>query len=116
MNGGSHDFVNTALHPEAKLLPDIAILRPNEPLFFANVDRILTQARRYIGGEGASAHIIILSLEASPDLDTSSLEALGEFFEFLTCTGKRLLFARLKSPIQEILKRAGIPTANVVHY
>ncbi|TCT10120.1 SulP family inorganic anion transporter [Paralcaligenes ureilyticus] len=107
--GVSHDFVNVALHPEAKLLPNIAILRPNEPLFFANVDRILTQARHYIGGEGASAQVIILSLEASPDLDSSSLEALGEFFEFLTSTGKRLLFARLKSPIQEILKRAGIP-------
>lgn len=107
--GTSHDFVSVALHPEARLLPDIAILRPDEPLFFANVERILTQARSYICGDGASARIVILSLEDSPDLDSSSLEALTEFFEFLSNKDKRLLFARLKSPIQQLLQRAGIP-------
>jgi len=46
--GDSHDFVLIANHPEAKGSRRLLILRPEEPLFFANVDRILN--------DGAQAH------------------------------------------------------------
>ncbi len=107
--GNGHDFVSIGEHPEAKQLPGIVILRPDEPIFFANAERILIRARDHIDREGKSAHTVILSLEESPDLDSSSLEALGDFVEFLNKEGKRLLFARLKIAVQTVLRRAEIP-------
>lgn len=102
--GQGHDFVNMALHPEAQAVAGIIILRPDEPLFFANAERILSQARQTIAAAGPSVHTVILSLEESPDLDSSSLEALFDFFSFVTDQEKRLLLARLKEPVLDILK------------
>lgn len=103
--GQGHDFVNIALHPEAQAVPGIIILRPDEPLFFANAERILSQARQTITTAGSSVHTVILSLEESPDLDSSSLEALLDFFSFITGQKKQLLLARLKDPVLDILTR-----------
>ncbi len=107
--GQSHDFVDMAVHPEARPVAGILIMRPDEALFFANVERILSQARQAILSAGPSVHTVILSLEESPDLDGTSLEALRDFFGFSGTTGKRLLLARLKHPVHEILKQLTPP-------
>lgn len=103
--GLSHDFVDIANHPEAKPVNGIIILRPDEPLFFANVERILNGARQTILLAGPSLHSVIISLEESPDLDSTSLEALQDFFGFVTQQEKQLFLARLKHPVHEILKQ-----------
>ncbi len=102
--GQGHDFVDIAVHPEACPIPGILIIRPDEPLFFANVERILSQVRHAIRSSGPAIHTVILSLEESPDLDTSSLEALRDFIDFVTKEGKQYQLARLKHPVHEILK------------
>lgn len=103
--GQSHDFVNIALYPEARPVAGILILRPDEPLFFANVERILHQAQRTIAAAAPAVHSIILSLEESPDLDSTSLEALQDFYRFVAGQNKRLLLARLKDPVCDLLQR-----------
>lgn len=115
--GQGHDFVNIRAHPEAQPVSGIIILRPNEPLFFANTERILNQARQTIIAARSSAgspavpsiHTVILSLEESPDLDSSSLEGLHDFFNFINKNGLRLLLARLKDPVYDIMKNAVEP-------
>jgi len=52
---------------------------------------------------------VVLSLEESPDLDSSSVETLRDFHATLAADGTRLLFARLKPPVQQVLERAAIP-------
>jgi MFS superfamily sulfate permease-like transporter len=111
--GQGHDFVNMRTHPEAQPVSGIIILRPNEPLFFANAERILNQARQTIIAAAPQVHTVILSLEESPDLDSSSLEGLHDFFNFVSGSGLRLLLARLKDPVYDIMKNAvapGFPT------
>ncbi|PUA17158.1 SulP family inorganic anion transporter [Glaciimonas sp. PCH181] len=102
--GLSHDFVDMAAYPQAKAVPGILILRPNEPIFFANAERILSQARLGIKAAGTQIHTVIISLEESPDLDSSSIEALQDFYRFVAADGKRLLLARLKGPVVTLLK------------
>ncbi|MGV8900316.1 MAG: SulP family inorganic anion transporter [Burkholderiaceae bacterium] len=104
--GQSHDFVNLTLYPEANPVEGILILRPDEPLFFANVERIMQQVQRTIAAADPAVHSVILSLEQSPDLDSTSLEALHDFYRFVTSQNKRLLLARLKSPVYDLLQRA----------
>jgi MFS superfamily sulfate permease-like transporter len=109
--GESHNFVDMAVHPEAKPVEGIIILRPDEQIFFANVDRILTQIRQTIIAAGPSIHTVIVSLEETPDLDSSSLEALIDFFGSIVNEGRRYLLARLKHPVHEILKQAVPPSS-----
>jgi MFS superfamily sulfate permease-like transporter len=114
--GGGHDFVNIKDHPDAKPVAGLLILRPDEPLFFANVERILVHARQRIAAAGAGAHGVVLSLEESFDLDSSSVEALQAFFDWVAGERKVLVLARLKHPVHELLNKvvAGRPSAPVL--
>ncbi|MFW0754691.1 SulP family inorganic anion transporter [Pseudomonas sp. H11T01] len=94
--GGGHDYVDLQRHPLALKIPGVLILRPGEPLFFANVERILGGALRLIRDSEEPIHTVILSLEESPDLDGTSIEALEEFFVHVSVEGRRLVLARLK--------------------
>ena len=65
---------------------------------------------------GDSIHTIILSFEESPDLDSTSLESLRDFYAALIAQGKRVLFCRLKDAAQDLLQRANIvdlPTSSI---
>lgn len=114
--GEGHDFVSIALHAEARPQPGMLIVRPDEPLFFANVERILNQIRHQVRDAGSAIHTVILSLEESPDLDSSSLESLRDFYAALIAHGRRVLFCRLKESAQDLLQRADIvdlPTSSI---
>lgn len=104
-----HDFVSKTLHPEAQAVPGMLILRPHTGLFFANAERVFAQVQNYIAASGDSVHTVILSLEESPDLDSSSVEALQDFCKAVIDQNKHLLLARLKTRVQQVLVRAAIP-------
>ncbi len=106
--GDSHDFVSKAVHLDAQSIPGMLILRPDTALFFANADRILAQARRIIRAAGERVHIVILSLEESPDLDSTAVEAIGDFYKAMLAEHRQLYFARLKTPVQAVLAHAAI--------
>jgi len=104
---GAHDYVNVARYARAVAVPGMLILRPEEPLFFANAEPLLTQARaRVLATPGT--HTVILSLEESPDLDSTALEALSEFCAWLRARGLALRLARLKELAREALLYARI--------
>ncbi|CAI8841111.1 Membrane protein [Pseudomonas sp. IT-P253] len=100
---GGHDFVDLHLHPQAKEIPGILIVRPNEALFFANVERILGGALHLARHAEPPIHTIILSLEESPDLDGTSIEALEAFFLRVRAEDKLLILARLKDQAKVVL-------------
>jgi MFS superfamily sulfate permease-like transporter len=106
--GQGHDFVDIAAHPEARQIPGVLIMRPETPLFFANVEQMLAIVRQQIGAPGA-VKTLILSLEESPDLDGSSIESLMELASFAGERGIELLLARLHDPARAVLTRASIP-------
>ena len=111
---GGHDFVDLQRHPTAQAVPDVLIVRPGEALFFANIERILGGALRLIRHSQTPIHTVILSLEESPDLDGTSIEALQEFFVRVHREGKRLILARLKDSAQTALAALPEVTANGV--
>jgi len=111
---GGHDFVDVQRHPAAVTEPGVLIVRPSEALFFANVERILGGALRLIRHSQTPVHTVILSLEESPDLDGTSIEALQEFFGRVHGEGKRLVLARLKYRAQIALTELPEVEANGV--
>ena len=104
----SHDFVSVALHPDARVLPDVLILRPEEPLFFANVDAVLETAAAQLAA-APRAHTLVLSLEESPNLDGTAIEALGQFAALVCGGGRVLRLARLKDSVLAVLTSAALP-------
>jgi SulP family sulfate permease len=105
---GGHDFVDIAQHPDAVQPPGVLILRPEEPLFFANAESVLTLAREQVQKKSGVKQVI-LSLEESPDLDSTALESLGDFSSWLQSLGISLRVARLKDDTRALLLRAALP-------
>ncbi|HEY1491781.1 MAG TPA: SulP family inorganic anion transporter, partial [Steroidobacteraceae bacterium] len=104
---GEHDYVSTARFPHALTPADLLVLRPEEPLFFANAEPIMMQARELALRQPA-AKLLVLSLEESPDLDSTALENLGELCAWFAARGGELRVARLKELAREALLRARI--------
>jgi SulP family sulfate permease len=106
--GDSHDYVSIALHPEAVEQVGVLILRPEQPLFFANAEAVMTLARQQVEAH-AGSHTVVLSLEESPDLDSTVLESLADFSAWLDARAVSLRVARLKDVVRLLLQRAGLP-------
>jgi len=104
--GESHDYVKLALHRNARAQPELLILRLDEPLFFVNAERSLHLARALVEERTGPLRKVILSLEESPDLDGSSVEALRDFAAFVRQQGLSLALARLKEPAYMVLQLA----------
>jgi sulfate permease, SulP family len=102
---GDHDYVSLERFPAALTPPDTLVLRPEQPLFFANAEPLLAEARRHVMAQ-PRAQLVVLSLEESPDLDSTSLEALDEFGGWLAARGRQLRVARLKEAARDALARA----------
>ncbi len=105
---GEHDYVSTARFPHASTPADVLVLRPEEPLFFANAEPIMTQARQLAQRQGAALKLLVLSLEESPDLDSTALENISELCAWFADRGGELRVARLKELAREALVRARI--------
>src|SRR5215472_7723962 len=105
---GGHDYVSLERFPQAHTAPGMLVLRPEEPLFFANAEPLFAAARVLVRAQ-PDARVVVLSLEESPDLDSTALETLGEFGAWLTTRSASLRVARLKESSREALLRAALP-------
>jgi MFS superfamily sulfate permease-like transporter len=102
---GQHDYVNVERFPQAVMAPGLLVLRPEQPLFFANAEPLFVRARALVSGR-TGTHLVVLNLEDSPDLDSTALETLGEFCDWLGARGIELRVARLGHGVREALLRA----------
>jgi len=102
---GAHDFVSVVRFPEAVCTPGVLVMRPEEPLFFANAEPLLALARHRVLQQ-TDVRLVILSLEESADLDGTALESLGEFAAWLAVRKIRVRVARLKEASRDALVRA----------
>jgi len=106
----SHDFVLLDGHGEVHPVPGTLILRPEAALFFGNVERVAgAVVERLQRPPAGSWQRVVLSLEESPDLDSSCIETLAELARSLQARGLSLHLARLKAAALDALARAALP-------
>jgi MFS superfamily sulfate permease-like transporter len=103
--GESRNFVDVTYMPEARTDPQIIVLRPSQPLFFANAEATLSRIVGLVTSN--AARVAILSLEDSDTLDSTALDALVECEQRLAHGGCTLILARVKQDILEALRRSG---------
>ena len=101
----THDFVPLDSHSEVHPIDHALIIRPDEPLFFANADDMFEKALDLLR-QNHDVTALILSLEESPNIDGSVIEALDYFSRRVHDAGCELKLARLKPPVQSVLQRA----------
>jgi MFS superfamily sulfate permease-like transporter len=101
--GGGHDYLGLQ-HGDVVPVPGVLILRPEAALFFANVERMLSEIRTRIAA--AAPRAFVLSLEETPDLDGTTIEALTAFTAEQGMAGRVTVLARLKDPVLALLQSA----------
>ena len=118
--GTSRNYVVLDAHSDASKVPGVLILRPEEPLFFANAERVvadvLVRLRTQTSG---TIRAVILSLEESVDLDSTAVECLVELAQHLREGGIVLVLSRAKDAVRELLTRwdpQGIGDASRMHF
>jgi high affinity sulfate transporter 1 len=104
---GARNFVDVARHPQAEQVPGLVIFRPNGVLFFANANRIHNRVRELVKQAGHSLRGVLINLEASPDMDVTSLEMLVQLQKELRASGINLYLARVADPVRDLLERSG---------
>ncbi len=100
--GTSRDFVVLDGHSDAVPLPGILILRPEEPLFFANAERVVAEVMRVVRSR-TEVSSVVLSMEESSDIDSTAAECLLELDKWLKDEGKILVLARVKDAVRDLL-------------
>ena len=103
---GTHDYLDRSRHPEVLVTANTLIMRPEEPLFFANAEQVFELIGRR--AELVHARVVVLSLEGSDDLDSTAVEALAEFAASLDSKGCTLMLARVKDRPREGLAITGL--------
>jgi len=113
--GQTHDYVDTARHPAAVVPPGVLIARPEVPLFFGNADAVFAVIRGRIAATPALRRMV-LSLEESPDLDATSIEALCDFAAYVRARGAQLELARVKDNVRDLLGQVNSPDLPAMVY
>ena len=100
--GSSRNFVVLDGHTGAAPVPGLLILRPEEPLFFASAERVVSDVMRVVSSR-PTVKSVVLSLEESSDIDSTAGECLLELSKRLQNDGRLLVLARVKDPVRELL-------------
>lgn len=104
---GSDNFVDVARHAEAEQLPGLLIFRPNGVVFFANANRVHSRLRELVSRAGESLRAVIINLEASPEIDVTSLEMLAQLRTELRESHIDLYLARVNDQVHDLFERSG---------
>jgi MFS superfamily sulfate permease-like transporter len=89
-------------------LAGLIAYRFDAPLFFANADYFLTQARELIAAAELPIAWFLIDAEAIIDIDVTAVEALKKLYGELDRKGIALVIARASQPLQKMLKRGGL--------
>jgi high affinity sulfate transporter 1 len=101
------NFVDVNRHPEAEQIPHLLIFRPNGMLFFANANRIRNHLRELTNPAAGPFRAVLINLEASPEIDVTSLEMLEQLQGELQKIGVVLYFARITDRVRDLFDRSG---------
>lgn len=110
---GLHD---TAVNPEASLMPGLIIFRFDAPLIFANA-RTFRERITAFADETPELRWILIAAEPITDVDTTAADMLEDLDEMLNARGISLVFAEMKNPVKEKIERYGLTrTIDPAHF
>lgn len=125
---GTLEYRSLATHPEAVHPPEMLILRPDEAVFFANVESLREVVRDRVDTAEPPVRTVLLDLQLTNDLDVPGAEMIEQLHSELAGVDVALLLAGVYEPVRELLAGSGalegigaehlypdVPTAVLAH-
>ncbi|MGW6545047.1 SulP family inorganic anion transporter [Streptomyces massasporeus] len=101
---GNGHFAALDRHSESRRIPGVIVLRVEAGIYFANAERIRSEAREAATREGVTA--VVIDAETVPFVDVSAVRMLDSLAEELEDLGVRLLLARDVGQVRDVLRTA----------
>ena len=111
MPGGKEAFRDIKRHPEATTIPGLLLFRFDSGLFFANASHFADLLKRAIDEADAPVKKIIVDAEPANSIDATGCDMLIKLQSELAGKGIVLAFARLRDPLRDMMRRAGVEAA-----
>ena len=105
---GRKGYHDQARHPDGRRIPGLAIVRFDAPLFFANGELFAGYVRTTVDSGPSAARWVAIAAEPITDVDTTAADALVRLDDELAARGIRLVFAEMKGPVKDRLRRYGL--------
>jgi high affinity sulfate transporter 1 len=99
---GYHDIDR---HPDATQIRGLVIYRFDAPIFFANADFFRESVHREMARSPDPIRWVIVAAEPITDIDTTGADAVDELLDELVVAGTALVFAEMKGPVKDLLRR-----------
>jgi high affinity sulfate transporter 1 len=99
---GYHDITR---YPEARQVPGLVLFRWDAPLFFANAEFFRERALDAIALAPSPARWLVIAAEPVTSVDVTAADVLADLDRRLHASGIQLVFAELKDPVKDKLKR-----------
>ena len=90
-----------------RLVPRVCVLRPDGPIFWANASSVFERIRAGVDARPDAA-AVVLDLEASNQMDTTTSEQLSNLLRDLRERGVDLFLVRVFGNVRAVLERAGV--------
>jgi high affinity sulfate transporter 1 len=102
---GYHDITR---YPDARRIPGLVMFRWDAPLFFANAELFRESVLDVIASAPTPTRWLVIAAEPVTSVDVTANDSLQELQKNLKESGITLIFAELKDPVKDKLKRFGL--------
>ena len=102
---GYHDITR---YPDARRIPGLVLFRWDAPLFFANAEQFHKHVINAINTAPTPVHWFVVAAEPVTSVDVTAADMLAELDDELHQAGIQLVFAEMKDPVRDKLKRFGL--------
>jgi sulfate permease, SulP family len=100
----SGTFVGVGRHPEARPTPGLVVFPLSGILLFAKANRIRNRLCELVKQAGKPLQAVLINLEASPEIDVTSLEMVDQLRSELEESDMALHFARVSDEAQDLFR------------
>jgi len=110
-------YADVRLHRSARVTPGVLVYRLDDRLFFANASYVKGRVREAVHGAPTPVRWFVFDAEALTHVDATGVDALTTLIRSLHDEEITFVFARLKGPMRQNLREAGVldlvPEANL---
>jgi high affinity sulfate transporter 1 len=102
---GYHDITR---YPDAQRIPGLVLFRWDAPLFFANAEQFHEHVVSAVNASPTPVCWFVVAAEPVTSIDVTAADMLTELDDELQRAGIELVFAEMKDPVKDKLKRFGL--------
>jgi MFS superfamily sulfate permease-like transporter len=102
---GYHDLKR---YPDASQVPGLLLFRWDAPLVFANAEQFREVVLEAVVAAPTPVRWLVVAAEPVTSIDVTAVDMLTELADVLSQAGVELVFAEMKDPVKDKLKRFGV--------